>query len=81
MRGISLGSVGGIVGAILGYVGAVSLAYIGSIVLGSDLISAHISWQLFVGSILFSFIVGSFFGTLPAWKASKLNPVDSLRYE
>tara|TARA_Y100000034_G_scaffold44576_1_gene54713 strand:+ start:8867 stop:10090 length:1224 start_codon:yes stop_codon:yes gene_type:complete len=75
-----LGSVGGIVGAILGYIGATSLAYIGSIALGSDLISAHISWQLFVGSILFSFIVGSFFGTLPAWKASKLNPVDALRY-
>lgn len=75
-----LGSVGGIVGAILGYIGATTLAYIGSIALGSDLISAHISWQLFVGAIFFSFVIGSFFGTLPAYKASKLNPVDALRY-
>ena len=75
-----LGSVGGIVGAIMGYIGATLLAYIGSIALGSDLISAHISWQLFIGAIFFSFVVGSFFGTMPAYKASKLHPVDALRY-
>jgi len=74
-----LGSVGGIVGATLGFSLATSLASVGRIALGSDLISAHITPQLFIGSILFSFILGTFFGTLPALQASKLNPVDAIR--
>lgn len=75
-----LGLVGGIIGAILGFLLATGLTLIGKIVLGSDLISAHITPELIIGSILFSFILGSFFGTLPAIQASKLNPVDALRH-
>lgn len=75
-----LGSVGGIIGAILGFLGATGLAFIGKIALGSDLISAHITPQLIIGAVLFSFVIGSFFGTLPAIRASKLHPVDALRY-
>ncbi len=75
-----LGSVGGIIGAILGFLLATGLALVGKMVLGSNLISAHITPQLIIGSILFSFILGSFFGTLPAIQASKLNPVDALRH-
>ena len=60
--------------------GATGLAFIGKLALGSDLISAHISFQLIFGAILFSFVIGSFFGTLPAVRASKLHPVDALRF-
>ena len=74
-----LGSIGGIVGAVLGFSLATGLAFVGSMALGSDLISAHITPQLFIGSILFSFVLGTFFGTLPALQASRLNPVDAIR--
>jgi putative ABC transport system permease protein len=74
-----LGSIGGIVGAIIGYLLANGFAFVGRLVLGSRLIAANISPQLIIGAILFSFVLGSFFGTLPAVQASKLNPVDALR--
>jgi len=34
-----------------------------------------------VAAFLFSAVVGMFFGFYPAWRASKLNPIDCLRYE
>ncbi|MBD3355162.1 FtsX-like permease family protein [Candidatus Woesearchaeota archaeon] len=74
-----LGAVGGAIGALLGYIIAKGLAYIGKLAFGSALISARISPFLMIGAVLFSFIVGSFFGTLPAIQASKLNPVDAIR--
>ncbi|MBW2975500.1 ABC transporter permease [Candidatus Woesearchaeota archaeon] len=75
-----LGSVGGIIGAILGFSLAKGVAFIGRLALGSELISADIGFGLIFGALMFSFVIGSFFGTLPAYQASKLNPVDALRY-
>jgi putative ABC transport system permease protein len=75
-----LGSVGGIVGVIIGYSIAKGLAYVGRLALGSDLINANIGFWLVFGALSFSFVIGSFFGTLPAYQASKLRPVDALRY-
>jgi len=74
-----LGTVGGIIGTVLGISFASALAFAGRLALGSDLISAKFSLGLIVGSILGSFVIGSFFGTLPAVRASKLNPVDAIR--
>lgn len=75
-----LGSVGGIIGILLGVFFATSLAAIGRTALGSDLIGAHFSVFLIFGALIFSFSVGAIFGVLPAYRASKLNPVDSIRY-
>ena len=75
-----LGMVGGIIGISLGFLIAKGLAAIGSAQLGSDLIQAHISLTLIIGSLAFSFILGSIAGITPALRASKLHPVDALRH-
>jgi len=43
--------------------------------------SSVISFQLIIGAILFAVLIGMIAGAIPAWRASKLNPVDALRYE
>ena len=75
-----LGTVGGIIGILLGVFLATGLSAIGRAALGSDLIGAHFSFLLIFGALFFSFSVGAFFGVLPAYRASRLNPVDSIRY-
>jgi len=74
-----LGLVGGIIGIILGLIMAFGASFLGRLALGTDLIQAQASVLLIVGSLLFSFVVGTVFGVLPALQASKLQPVDSLR--
>lgn len=75
-----LGLVGGIVGVIIGTGLATGMAYVGATQLGSDLIKAHISAWLIFGALVFSFVIGCAAGTTPAVRASKLHPVDALRY-
>ncbi|MEK6917218.1 MAG: ABC transporter permease [Nanoarchaeota archaeon] len=74
-----LGMVGGILGIILGLILAYGLSFIGRLVLGSNLIQASISPLLIFSALLFSFLLGTIFGVLPAVQASKLQPVEALR--
>jgi putative ABC transport system permease protein len=75
-----LGFISGVIGIIVGY-GVTLLA--GRILenLGWGFLSPHYHWVLFVGCILFATFTGAISGAIPAWKASKTNVVDALRYE
>ena len=56
-------------------------------VVSSHLVSRIADWPTFIStpsiilSVVFSMLVGVFFGYYPARKASTLNPIDALRYE
>ena len=75
-----IGSIGGIIGAVLGTLMSWGLAYVGRLALGADLIQSDVSIWLVLGSIIGSFFMGSIFGLIPAIHASKLSPVDALRH-
>lgn len=78
VESVVLTLIGGFIGLALSY-GVVFL-------IGDSLNAAFggppvISMQSVVGSTLFSITIGVIFGLLPANKASKLNPIEALRYE
>lgn len=76
-----LGFAGGVIGVVLG-VGISKVVEIGAnTAFGPGTIYAAYPWWLIVGSLLFSFTIGALSGVMPARRASKLKPVDALRYE
>jgi len=75
-----LGLIGGSIGMLLGY----GLAKLGAVVIaatGYSFLKPYFPWWLIVGCLVFSFAVGAVSGYFPAKAASKLKPVDALRYE
>jgi putative ABC transport system permease protein len=74
VEAVTLGVIGGIVG-------------IGAGMITSKVLAAQRNWpalvppEWIVYAFLFSAAVGIFFGFYPARKASKLDPIDALRYE
>lgn len=76
-----LGLVGGSIGIILGIGLSTGISFIAGQALGTTLLKAYFPTYLIVGALLFSFGVGCLSGVLPAIQASKLKPVDALRYE
>jgi putative ABC transport system permease protein len=75
-----IGVVGGVLGVALGYLVASTG---GAIAAGAGyaMLKPSFSWMLITGCIVFSFLVGAGSGVMPAIRASKLHPVDALRYE
>jgi len=74
IESITLSIVGGMVGILLGVGGSVAISKIAKWTTTVTPISIFISF-------FFSIAVGLFFGIYPANKASKLNPIEALRYE
>jgi len=74
LEAMTLACVGGLLGTILGVIGA---KLVGNIQNWPILITE----SSVVVSFAFSAVVGVFFGFYPAYRASNLNPIDCLRYE
>jgi putative ABC transport system permease protein len=75
VEAVTLSTVGGVIGVSLG----VGIAFVVRNVLPSLPTSTPV-WSLVLG-LLVSMGVGIFFGAYPAVKASRLDPIESLRYE
>ncbi len=72
---------GGLLGVSIGITLALITEELFLIFVGPAFLSIEINIFFIGGVLLFSFIVGVLSGIAPAYGASKLNPVDSLRYE
>ena len=66
------------IGGILGVLVGIGLAYMVSRVSG---VPIFISWYIVAATVVFSALVGLFFGAVPAVQAARLNPIDALRRE
>ena len=75
VEAVLLAVAGGLIGLALGAVGAQIIAGL------SDSLQPTVAWDSVVLAIGFSAAVGLFFGIFPARRASRLNPIDALRYE
>ncbi len=74
IEAVVLTSVGGILGVLLG-------SGIGLLVNVVSGFPVSLPWWSFVLGLGFSASVGIFFGVFPAWRASRLDPIEALRYE
>ena len=86
-----IGFLGALTGIILGWTLALALGEFGigdfiaqslsGTFVGQLTIRPVVELSLIINSILFALVVSTIFGLYPAWRASRLKPVDALRYE
>jgi len=70
---------GGLIGLVLSFLLIYGFNYV-SVMFNLGVEAIMTPW-LAVGAFIFSLLIGVVAGISPAWKASKFNPVDALRYE
>jgi putative ABC transport system permease protein len=74
IEAVTLSLIGGAVGVVVGIGGSRAVSYL-----------AEWSTVIQAGAVplalIFASVVGVFFGFYPAWKASRLDPIEALRYE
>jgi putative ABC transport system permease protein len=75
IEAVVLSLIGGILGVILGIVGALAVSQL------QDDLKAAVTLDAILLATLFAAAVGLFFGIYPATRASRLNPIEALRYE
>lgn len=75
-----LGFIAGCLGVFFGWI----FSFIGGEILksiGYSFLAPYFSWELFLGCVAFAVLTGAISGVIPAIKASKTNPVETLRYD
>jgi putative ABC transport system permease protein len=81
VESVVLSGVGGVIGLAIGVGGSIGITHaINSFSSGTDW-PVVVSLPAAIVAILFAVAVGVFFGFYPALKASRLDPIDALRYE
>jgi putative ABC transport system permease protein len=74
IEAVAVSLTGGVIGIVAGILGSWAIAYFAGWL-------APIQARAVIPAFLFAGAVGIFFGFYPARKASRLNPIDALRYE
>jgi putative ABC transport system permease protein len=75
-----IGLIGGAIGVTLGALAGKAIELTASVA-GYSMLQISISPYVIVLGLLFAFVIGVVSGIAPARHASKLNPVEALRYE
>lgn len=76
-----LGLLGGTLGVLLGFGMGKAIEYIAINQLGTNLLQISTPLYLILGCLAFAFLAGAVSGLWPAWRATKIKPVEALRYE
>ena len=74
VEAVVLSSAGGVIGILLAYV-------LNFILLVTTHLEPVITWPVVIAAGLVSILLGSLFGLIPAVRAARKDPIDSLRYE
>jgi len=73
-----IGGIGGIIGIIFGYTLAGTISFVGQA--AGFMLESPITWEVTLGALIFSILIGMIFGYFPAKKAADMDPVDAIRY-
>ena len=71
-----------LVSGVVGIIGGLLLGQVGSLASGfGSLFRGHFGPPLFIRALVMALVLGAVAGLYPAWWASRLSPVEALRYE
>jgi len=76
IESVMISLIGGLVGIMIGGLGSYSLRFV-----SGGLATAKVTVNLVIGGLVFAVSLGLIGGLYPAWKASKLDPIEAIRYE